>query len=100
LHKIEELATLDPAPAPQESIFDADGWCYDLKSIPKDTLIDLCVQSAIDKSVVNREVNYLLNEENLFYSSDYEHYLDDTYEEGHLIIAWRPLPTLPTGGKE
>jgi hypothetical protein len=81
LHKIEELATLDPAPAPQESIFDADGWCYDLKSIPKDTLIDLCVQSATDKSIVNREVNCLLS--------------DDTYEEGYVIIAWRPLPKLP-----
>lgn len=88
----KELAA--PAPESQESIFDADGWCRDLKAIPKNTLIDLAVQCVKDKSM-NREVNYTLNDDNNFYSSDYDHYLDDTYEFGYVIVAWRPLPTLP-----
>ena len=33
LKKINELAT--PAPEPQESIFDADGWCHNMDLAPK-----------------------------------------------------------------
>lgn len=34
---IEQIAT--PAPEPQESIFDADGWCWDMEKAPYNTRI-------------------------------------------------------------
>jgi hypothetical protein len=65
IKKINELAT--PAPEPQESIFDADGWCWDSSKAPEARVILLYKSGAIIDGYVTPFKN---------------------------IIAWRPLPTV------
>lgn len=109
LHKIEELATAETQEIstkandhnylldvndisvvniPQESIFDADGWCRDMKSMPmgEDVLLLVSCENEWYRTVGRQ------------YSKqhDIEHDLSlswsncDFYE-----LAWRPLPNLP-----
>ena len=43
LKKIKELST--PAPEPQQSIFDADGWCWDMDLVPDRQSVILCIDN-------------------------------------------------------
>jgi hypothetical protein len=85
LQKINELAT--PAPEPQESIFDADGWCWDMDLTPDSenvifyiTNLDLKIKRASTGMKIGKEFYFPM------------------VSEKDKPIAWRPLPTLPTGG--
>jgi len=73
---INELAT--PAPTPQESIFDAGGWCFDLSKAPIYPSTPLLVKT-IDG-----------------YTTTYNFY--GLNKKDH--VCWRFIfpPTLPTGG--
>ena len=88
IKKINELAT----PAPQESV-DADGWCWDMKSMPIEEEVLLLVSCEGDR--------YRTVGKRYSMQHDIEHNLSlswgncDFYE-----LAWRPLPKLPTGGSE
>jgi len=86
IDSINELAT--PA-EPQESIFDADGWCWDMDLAPDSenvifyiTNFNLKTKRAATGKRINKH----------FYFS-----MESGKDEP---VAWQPLPKLPTGGKE
>jgi hypothetical protein len=68
---------------PQQSIFDADGWCWDL--------------SLIDLNNNDEQYHLLYKNINRDFIGQYVGYAWQTCYD-HEIIAWRPLPKLPTGG--
>ena len=79
---INELAT--PAPEPQESIFDADGWCWDMNKAPSNenvifyiTNLDLKTKRASTGMRVHKEFCFPM------------------VSEKDKAIAWRPMPKLP-----
>jgi len=101
--KIEELATLDPAPAPQESIFDADGWCWDIDEAPititgaKIKFFDILVTK---KYRVGAKNEFKQNERVCdVWFDDVLKLRDKNQEKINIadinVLAWRPLPKLP-----
>jgi hypothetical protein len=113
LSKINELAT--PA-EPQESIFDADGWCWDMNLAPHDGCNLLLKNYNSDDFFImydcykETQEDYwrshsLPNEcelwngfktDDIIINNGFKDVSLDEYEE----VAWQPLPKLPTGGKE
>jgi hypothetical protein len=107
--KIEELAT--PVPETQESIFDADGWCWDLSLAPHNGCHLLLKNYISDDFFImydcykNIDEDYwrsfsLPNEYKLWnglktddtlINNLFKNVSLDEYEE----VAWRPLPKLP-----
>jgi hypothetical protein len=99
---------------PQESIFDADGWCWNMDKAPRDETRILGLTS------FGAEVVKYHNEKNIYYGDNYFQISigwvgceqDSTcFPEIHnplsgikkcqnQPIAWQPLPTISTGGKE
>ena len=73
---IEELAT--PAPEPQQSVFDADVWCWDLDKAPKETVLLIKTNYSFGYRVT-------INFYGLHKETD---------------LAWKVLPALPTGGNK
>ena len=75
--KINELAT--PEPAPQEAIFDANGWCRDIDLAPKEKVIILLLKNTYGHTVTVSTIrNYAV------------------FSCYNKIKAWRPLPETPT----
>jgi hypothetical protein len=79
IEKINDLAT--PTPKPQESIFDADGWCWDFNKF-KDYYSEYGF-------LIKTETGYTT----IRCGEQYRLCLKGA-------IAWRPLPKLPTVGNE
>jgi len=77
--KINELAT--PAPEPQESIFDADGWCKKLKLMPRRPESYKCLMWLKHKKTGGEIFKVVKT----FIFPDWFYKYD--------LIAWRPLPT-------
>lgn len=76
-----------PAPEPQESIFDADGWCWDMDKAPENTWIN---------GSDGKDVFYGINGD--FWTSNQTSRIPVTSwinEYNVDIIAWRPFPTIP-----
>lgn len=102
--KINELAT--PAPEPQESIYDAEGWCWDMDKAPVTAIgyriefFDILVLKKYHVGTQNECKQY---ERIADVWLDYELKLRDKDQQklniaDVCILAWRPLPPLPTGG--
>lgn len=93
IEKINELAT--HAPEPQESIFDADGWCLDLSLIDNDNEYHFLIERTVANIgyvKANRKTYY----QTIGYFDFIQSNLKDTYLcLGDTLKAWRPLPTLP-----
>jgi hypothetical protein len=93
--KINELST--PA-EPQESIFDADGWCWDLLLLDNNQEYHFL----IERTIAN--VGYVKANRKTYYQTigffDFiQSNLKDTYLcLGDTLKAWRPLPPLPRVG--
>lgn len=92
INKINELAT--PAPEPQESIFDADGWCWDLSLINNDDEYHFLIEShrgGVGHKVTDKKSYYQLIGLTWF--------IDENLKEneclGDKIIAWKPIANLP-----
>lgn len=92
LNKINELAT--PALEPQESIFDADGWCWDLSLINNDDEYHFLIEShrgGVGHKVTDKKSYYQLIGLTWF--------IDENLKEneclGDKIIAWKPIANLP-----
>ena len=83
-NKVEELAT--PTPEPQESIFDADGWCYDLDKAPKKVKVLGCFYDEI----LGNYVGEFMVKDNKIIGINY-------FPLTNTPIAWRPLPKAPKG---
>ena len=90
--KINELAT--PAPESQESIFDADGWCWDLSLINNDDEYHFLIEShrgGVGHKVTDKKSYYQLIGLTWF--------IDENLKEneclGDKIIAWKPIANLP-----
>lgn len=82
MHRINELAT--PAPEPQESIFDADRWCWDMDSLHDygDVLLYVINPDLKTKrATVGKKID-----KNFYFAR---------VSERDRPNAWRPLPTLP-----
>lgn len=93
IKKINELAT--PVSEPQESIFDADGWCWDMSLIYNDKEYHFLIERTVASVKANRKTYY----QTIGYFDFIQSNLKDTYLcLGDTLKAWRPLPTLPTGG--
>ena len=101
LDKIQELAT--PAPEPQESIFDAEGWCWDMDLAPitiigvKIKFFDILVTRKYHTGTQNE---FKQNERIAdVWLDDYLKLRDSTQEKLNIadiaVLAWRPLSTLP-----
>lgn len=87
--RIKETAT-----EPQERIFDAEGWCWDLSLINNDDEYHFLIEShrgGVGHKVTDKKSYYQLIGLTWF--------IDENLKEneclGDKIIAWRPLPTLP-----
>ncbi len=102
--KINELAT--PAPEPQQSIYDAEGWCWDIDKAPitivgaKIKFFDILVTK---KYHTGAKSEFKQNERiTNVWLDDYLKLRDSTQEKLSIadiaVLAWRPLPTLPIGG--
>lgn len=99
IEKINELATPAPEPQTLESIYDAQGWCWDLSLIDKNEEYHFLIES-------HREgVGYKVTDKKSYYQRIgltwfIEENLEQNESLGDKIIAWRPLPPLPTTLKE
>lgn len=80
--KIKELAT--PVPEPQESIFDAEGWCWDMDSLHDNGDVLLYVINPdlkTKRATVGKKID-----KNFYFAR---------VSERDRPNAWKPLPTLP-----
>lgn len=85
--KINELATL--APKPQEIIYDAKGWCFDMSTVPIDeNILLLCESCLISEVVIARKP---------FKDAECQYSTENFCGCCTIMeLAWRPLPPLPT----
>jgi hypothetical protein len=101
INKINELAT--PAPEPQESIFDADGWCWDMSLLKTDGTPVLLFDSHEGVSVGWRTDAGIYGHTDLInLTEEYpKREILDKIIQGYVIKweAWKPFQ-YPTGGKK
>lgn len=103
--KINELAT--PAPEPHQSIFDADGWCWDMDLTPitivgvKIKFFDILVAKKYHTGTQNefKQNERIAN----VWLDDYLKLRDSTQEKLNVadiaVLAWRPIPIIPKEDK-
>jgi hypothetical protein len=95
IRKINELATPN---LPQESIFDADGWCWDMSLVPKNDKIEVIV---IDLASSKKETE-IIDSDSINFYIEFIKYIADVHDKQsefeELKFGWRPLPKLPNGG--
>jgi hypothetical protein len=85
IKKINKLAISAPAPESQDSIFDAEGWCWDMGKAPKEYIAhNGCRLAWINYDEIIPLGDIMAFDEKYFKKS---------------MKQWRPLPKLPTGEK-
>ena len=85
LQKINELAT--PVPEPQESIFDADGWCWDLSLVDNNEEYHFLIEShreCVGYKTTNKKSYYQIIGLTWFIQEN----LEENECLGDKIIAW------------
>lgn len=83
-------------PTPQESIFDADGWCWDMEKAPKDGSVFLGI---IEVASTNFSTEGMPEQSVSMIAWDCikEDFVDIVCEKTIIkVIAWRPLPPIPS----
>jgi hypothetical protein len=74
-------------------ILDADGWCWDMKSMPMSEDVLLLVSCEGERYIT---ISRRCSREHAIEHNLYLSWNGCDFDE----LAWRPLPKLPTGGNE